>query len=287
MRTNQVSQTIALAIGLVSAMGFLGYTMLGPRSTAAATPQPLRQVAIARPATAPATREAPPPVVVIARPEPIKLTPEQARFIETGSLQGVARPTDVSPATAMAPPVAYQPAAKPATQEVRNEPPVAKTPAAPAIPLPPAPVLTLPAPVAPPAHAISAAPAAPQKRKPLARQSALRVNVPDAAPTQAAAAPQWEEVKSAAPAVVEKLPPVVAAAPVTQPTHKGATSAGISTPFSKDEMTVTISGDKAWVQVSPTQTMAARKGDVLPNLGKILEIKNNQVVAEKGILNTH
>lgn len=57
--------------------------------------------------------------------------------------------------------------------------------------------------------------------------------------------------------------------------------------FSKEEMTVTISGDQAWVQVSPTRTMPARKGDVLPNIGKILEIRKNEVVAENGTLTTN
>lgn len=284
MRTNQVSQTIALAIGLVAAIGFLGYTMLGPRSEAGgvALPQQLSRVTVARAAPGPAVRDVPPAVVVIARPETIQLTREQARFIETGSLQGVARPAEIiAPAITPAP----QPVARAPAQEVRNDPPPAKVPAAVAIPLPPAPVLSLAN--LPARETAVTATATPAKRKPIARQSAPRVNVPEAPRTQAVATAQWEEIKSAVPAVVEKLPQVVAATPVAPAVHKGATSVGISTPFSKDEMTVTISGDKAWVQVSPTQTMTARKGDVLPNLGKILEIKNNQVVAEKGILTTH
>jgi hypothetical protein len=64
-------------------------------------------------------------------------------------------------------------------------------------------------------------------------------------------------------------------------------SRGVSLPFSKEDMTVTISGEQAWVQVSPTRTVTVRKGDVLPNLGKVIEIRKNEVVAEKGTLTTN
>jgi hypothetical protein len=79
-------------------------------------------------------------------------------------------------------------------------------------------------------------------------------------------------------------PPVA----VSSDTHIRKPARGsASAPFSKEEMTVTISGDKAWVQISPTQTLTVRKGDALPNLGKILEIKDKEVVAEKGTLTTN
>lgn len=89
-----------------------------------------------------------------------------------------------------------------------------------------------------------------------------------------------------------KSVPVAIAAPAVSPEapteRKAAPSNSANMSFaSKDDMTVTISGQKAWVQVSPTRTMEAKKGDVLPNLGKILEIRGNQVVAEKGTLTTN
>lgn len=276
MRTNQVSQTIALAVGLVGALGFLGYTMLGPRTAVAVAPLAVEPRLDPRPAAALPQSQ---PAVLISRPEPIQLTAEQAAFIATGSPQGA----HISPSLAST-----------HVDPVK----VAEAPVLPvlpfAMPLPPAPVLS----VAPPPPS-RVRPVATAKPKSVTRESVMRVSKPEPRqPSAVRAAPVtssvvttplasgWEEVKVTPIAAVEKaVAPLVAVQ--AAPSKKPPASVSISQPFSKDEMTVTISGDKAWVQVSPTQTLTARKGDVLPNLGKILEIKSNQVVAEKGILNTH
>ena len=55
--------------------------------------------------------------------------------------------------------------------------------------------------------------------------------------------------------------------------------------FSKEDMFVlTISGQQAWVAVSPSSTVPVRKGDILPGIGKILEIRKSEVIAEKATL---
>jgi hypothetical protein len=87
-----------------------------------------------------------------------------------------------------------------------------------------------------------------------------------------------------APAVEADDPPPIVVAPTrTAPVmHKNSRQNGRSQDYSREEMTVTISGSTAWIQVSPTRTMQVKKGDVVPNLGKVIEIKKTEVVGEKG-----
>jgi hypothetical protein len=57
----------------------------------------------------------------------------------------------------------------------------------------------------------------------------------------------------------EALAPAKPATAPPLPDRRTQASASVSMPFSKDEMTVTISGQHAWVQVSPTRTMHAKE----------------------------
>lgn len=85
--------------------------------------------------------------------------------------------------------------------------------------------------------------------------------------------------------------PAAAAAPVAPVAKKVvAPSAGweeVSTEkpaVSKRDMTVVVSGDRAWVQVDPKRTITVKAGDVLPGMGRVLEVRDNKVVTEKGTL---
>lgn len=49
-----------------------------------------------------------------------------------------------------------------------------------------------------------------------------------------------------------------------------------------DPVALESAGDKAWVKISPSSTVIIKKGQELPNYGKLKEISNNQLVFEKG-----
>jgi hypothetical protein len=281
LATKQAGQSTALAFTLIATLGFLGYTTLSDDKSAA-QPQPPKQ---------PITAVAP---VTVAAPVPGAVKSAGLQLVEGGApvsaskevepaampLSGLHTDTNtLGTAAAIAPVVA--PSATLAT-------PLAASPTAPVIP-DAAPVAPLP-----PAPVVAASPATlakPVVRRPIRRvkpapareKEPIVMAPPVESPVTTPAVTAPTETLAAKPAVAPHAPAKVGA-PATAPSPA---SHSVSLPFSKEEMTVTISGDQAWVQVSPTRTMPARKGDVLPNLGKILEIRKNEVVAEKGTLTTN
>lgn len=320
MRKNQAAQSIALAFGLVGGLGFLGYTMLGDMlvsdpgrgeqvapaptsnklSKAVSPPVKFAQTVSAAPAAAvqlqesvrameaPAQPAAPSSPTVTASPRPtpaaplfVHPQPGPAPVVYPGNVPFQAG-TAQAPAATIATP-AYAQAARLPQQVV--------------LAAPPAPMQPPPAPIAEEADA--SAGSATSKRGKRRRWRNERVQVAHPAPTTPKTAPARPFEPSlpikappvqAAPAHVQAQAPAAAQVQATQAPveRKAAVAAQPGSAFtSKDDMSVIVSGQKAWVQVSPTRTMEAKKGDVLPNLGKILEIRGNQVVAEKGTLTTN
>lgn len=314
MRKNQAAQSLALAFGLVGGLGFLGYTMLGdmlvgdparsgqtaPAPTTAAVPKKFTKVSGASQVSAPQVLQAvsvPTAVVVQSSPSVMNEEPQTRPVVPAGAATGAIRPAhqpagpfpNVPGQPAPAVTTTQQPTtARGATSQVPQTTPVQQV----ILATPPMPVRPVVAPAAMP-ELHSASVAEPKAKRPYKRRPVkdARVAVAQAAPV-AAKVPQSLPVEPAMPAPrnvkTAISAPTQRADNIPAPVERQPMAAQVNSTFtSKDEMAVTISGQKAWVQVSPTRTIEAKKGDVLPNLGKILEIRGNQVVAENGTLTTN
>lgn len=293
MRKNQAAQSIALAFGLAGGLGFLGYTMLGdtligdPVRTKQAAPMPSPASEPMKPAkqitVVPAT-----PVVAqaVALANPPSEMPTQSAPADPLSSGAPASPSDRNTGPTHVPAVqavVAQPTATMAAVAVPRTAPVREV----AMVVPPAPVLDESLKSAPDGMNARVADV-PIKKQPRRRRD-REEHVAAARPAPVTAKPAEIRYMEPAPAPVSKgapvyVQPIAPAVAEQRPVAAPQANAGFS---AKEDMTVTISGQKAWVQVSPTRTMEAKKGDVLPHLGRILEIRGNQVVTEKGTLTTN
>lgn len=299
MRKNQAAQSIALAFGLVGGLGFLGYTMLGDMLVS--DPSRTEQVVPASaPKKSPTTNAGPrttPPVGPAVVPVAVAAQTNKANDSPTSQLAGLeaaatgtAQPSpihkQVDHRTPVQSPAFIAPVSQPVAEPSAQAANAATVKAMPSIPSPVATALQ--------SSADSGEVAAPQRRAQRRRQAkpVHRPTQNTTTPVIATAQTRITEQPSGAKVVTVQhaapAPTSISQAPAVSAEPKATAPVQAATTFSsREDMAVTISGQKAWVQVSPTRTMEAKKGDVLPNLGKILEIRGNQVVAEKGTLTTN
>lgn len=249
--SNQGKVSVALSVGLLAAVAAMAFPLI-TEDASAEKKHASAQKAVSSERLAPSLpanqemQSAPMPPVAIAASQ---VEPTAASTTTPAAGTVLPQPSPVTETVAPAMPVKMEPVSggrKPAEVEVTKSAVAAPTKAE--------------KPAAKPS-AVKPAQAKPAKEEP--KKPSEPVKKPEHNAT--AETNQWDAIRPEAPAKREKVVPAQQA---------------------RQEIPVTISGDKAWVQIEPTRTVTVRKGDELPHFGKVLEIRKNEVVTEKGTLTT-
>lgn len=295
--SNQAMVSVALSVALLGAVATMAYPLITSENTAATAP--------AAAPTAAANQSA----AVAEAPSPAEVRP---------ATQALATPQPEPSAHEKPTPVALAPQQKSATPSISANPAIHQAAAAPTVVHSGEPTVKLavqpnavPVPNAAPAP-VRETYAEKRERMRAERAAAIKVAQEQRAAQQALAAarpvqpaPVRAIAPAPAPAPKKVLPPqsndaaqwesIGAPAEQDSPGPRPAPQAvmkkePVATPAQsavRRDIPVTISGEKAWVQIEPTRTVTVRKGDILPNLGKVLEIRKTEVVTEHGTLFTN